>query len=90
MGFSNRLADIIFNTSNNSLLRNEPSVVTEMLYRVSFPSLLLSDNSLLRFVAVGNPQFPRIHCCGSVRSDCSSCRGDGYKITRHNNLKNLH
>jgi hypothetical protein len=46
--------------------------------------LLLNDNSLLRFVAAGVPQFPRIPCRGSARSDCSGCRGDGRKVTRHN------
>jgi hypothetical protein len=41
-----KTANTIFNASNNSLLRSESSVVTEMLYRVSFPSLLLNDKSL--------------------------------------------
>jgi hypothetical protein len=63
-----------------------PTLNTHMRLRRSMRNgslLLLNDNSLLRFVTAGAPQFPRIRCRGSVRSDCSVCRGDGRKVTRH-------
>jgi hypothetical protein len=48
---SYRLEDTVF---NSSLLRNELSVITELLYSVSFPSLLLNRQSVVTICRCGN------------------------------------